>query len=566
MAGKNLFLGIDCGTQSLKLEVYEGGAAGELRLVDGVAVHYQVATEDDHLEVGEDGAVTTDPLVWAAALDGGLQALKGRMALSRVAAVGGSGQQHGSVYWKKGSRELLLRGLDAGLPLAEQLRGAFSVERSPIWMDSSTTAQCRSLCDEAFEGDPQQQAEATGSGLYERFSGNQLLKIAQARPHLLLQTERISLVSSFVCSLFLGDYAPIDHSDASGTSLFHLPSRSWHSPALQAASAGLLSPEALSHLLGTPSPPLSIAGTVSPYFQHRYGFSPDCLLSVFSGDNPCTVAGLRLTLSSSASPSSPSSSPSSPWALSLGTSDTLLALTATPHPHPLLGHVMASPLDPSHCMVMLCYKNGSHARHHLLRRWLTPASDPSTNDADVFAATAAALSQTPAGAGGFSGFYFPQPEIFPPLACGLFRFSPEGLPVASLPSPAHDARALFEGRFVSMRAHARRIGMAPPSRVLVTGGGSQAPAVLQIIADVFQAPVYTLPATSNGAALGAAFLAFLVFHRRSPADPSLHPLHLLLACSPSPSSSSLFTDAFLDRHSTLEQQLLQISPSPFHTY
>ncbi len=39
----------------------------------------------------------------------------------RVAGVGGSGQQHGSVYWKRGSQELLAN-LDAKQPLQEQLQ------------------------------------------------------------------------------------------------------------------------------------------------------------------------------------------------------------------------------------------------------------------------------------------------------------------------------------------------------------------------------------------------------------------------------------------------------------
>ena len=38
----------------------------------------------------------------------------------RVAAIGGSGQQHGSVYWRRGSSETLAN-LDAGKTLHEQL-------------------------------------------------------------------------------------------------------------------------------------------------------------------------------------------------------------------------------------------------------------------------------------------------------------------------------------------------------------------------------------------------------------------------------------------------------------
>lgn len=62
----------------------------------------------------------------------------------QVAAVSGSGQQHGSAYWKTGARAAL-KGLKPGKPIKEQLAGAFAVPESPIWMDSSTSKQCADL-------------------------------------------------------------------------------------------------------------------------------------------------------------------------------------------------------------------------------------------------------------------------------------------------------------------------------------------------------------------------------------------------------------------------------------
>lgn len=55
-------------------------------------------------------------------------------------------QQHGSVYWQKGAQETLKK-LDPSQFLHEQLSHSFSVTNSPIWMDSSTTKQCRELED-----------------------------------------------------------------------------------------------------------------------------------------------------------------------------------------------------------------------------------------------------------------------------------------------------------------------------------------------------------------------------------------------------------------------------------
>ena len=42
---------------------------------------------------------------------------------------------------------------------------------SPVWMDSSTTAECRKL--EEAVGGAQRLADITGSRAYERFTGNQ---------------------------------------------------------------------------------------------------------------------------------------------------------------------------------------------------------------------------------------------------------------------------------------------------------------------------------------------------------------------------------------------------------
>ena len=83
--------------------------------------------------------------MWVEAFDLILQKLSNaNFDFAKVIAVSGSGQQHGSVYWSKGSSEVL-RSLDSKRSLKEQLENAFSVKESPIWMDSSTTLQCKEI-------------------------------------------------------------------------------------------------------------------------------------------------------------------------------------------------------------------------------------------------------------------------------------------------------------------------------------------------------------------------------------------------------------------------------------
>jgi len=61
-------------------------------------------------------------------------------------------QQHGTVYWNKGSRNRLQR-LDPIKFLHEQFATSFSVTHSPVWMDSSTVEECDVL--EEIAGGPQ---------------------------------------------------------------------------------------------------------------------------------------------------------------------------------------------------------------------------------------------------------------------------------------------------------------------------------------------------------------------------------------------------------------------------
>jgi xylulokinase len=107
----------------------------------------------------------------------------------------------------------------------------FAIEDSPIWMDSSTTEQCRSI--EQALGGAQALAEITGSRAYERFTGNQIAKIYETKQASYEECECISLVSSFLASLCLGDFAPIDYSDGSGMNLMNIYTKTWDPVCLQ---------------------------------------------------------------------------------------------------------------------------------------------------------------------------------------------------------------------------------------------------------------------------------------------------------------------------------------------
>ncbi|GJQ84749.1 hypothetical protein Trydic_g4878, partial [Trypoxylus dichotomus] len=219
---------------------------------------------------------------------------------SKIAAISGTAQQHGSVYWQKGADDKL-KHLDSDQFLHQQLSTYFSVINSPVWMDSSTTKYCREL--EEAVGGAEELAKITGSRAYERFTASQIAKIYQTKPETYQNTERISLVSSFLCSLFLGRIAPIDVSDGSGMNLMDIKTKKWHQTLLNATAPNL------GEKLGEVVPSHAILGSISAYFTDRWAFNSECKIVAFTGDNPASLIGMGLTEG---------------WlAVSLGTSDTL---------------------------------------------------------------------------------------------------------------------------------------------------------------------------------------------------------------------------------------------------
>ncbi len=467
-----LFLGLDFSTQGIKaLAVDETLRVAVERNVNFDAELPAFETRGG-VHKGADGlTVTAPPLLWVAALDLLLSRMKAdRFPFARVSAVSVSGQQHGSVYWKKGARRRL-KGLKAGQLLQDQLAGAFAVAASPVWMDSSTTAECRAR--EVALGGPQAVADITGSRAYERFTGNQIARIARCQPVAYAATERISLVSSFAASLLTGDYAPIDWSDGSGMNLLDIRGHAWDAKSLEVTA-----PE-LAARLGAPVASHTLVGRLAPALRQDYGFTAACQVVAASGDNPCSLAGLGLRKPGDI-------------AISLGTSDTVFGALKAPKPSGREGHVFVNPVDPDGYMALICFKNGSLTRDAVRREI----------KAGNWRAFGARVAQSRPGNGGNLGFYIREPEITPPiLRTGTFRFGPEGSPVSSFP-PDVEARAVLEGQFLSMRLHAAAVGIQPAG-ILATGGASVDPAVLRVIADVFGVPVLTGEAP-NSAALGAA--------------------------------------------------------------
>nr|XP_048279029.1 xylulose kinase isoform X5 [Myodes glareolus] len=294
----------------------------------------------------------------------------------------------------------------------------------------------------------------------------------------------------------------------------------------------------LEEKLGSPVPSCSVVGAISSYYVQRYGFPPACKVVAFTGDNPASLAGMRLE--------------EGDIAVSLGTSDTLFLWLQEPMPA-LEGHIFCNPVDVQHYMALLCFKNGSLMREKI--------RDESASGS--WSKFSKALQSTEMGNKGNLGFYFDVMEITPGIM-GRHRFNAENTEVSAFPGDV-EIRALIEGQFMAKRIHAEGLGyrVMPKTKILATGGASHNKDILQVLADVFGAPVYVIDTTSS-ACVGSAYRAFhglaggtgVAFSEVVKSAP-----HPSLAATPSPRASQVY-EALLPRYAQLEQRVLSQARGP----
>jgi xylulokinase len=467
------YLGLDSSTQSLSAVVVDtdtGKVVLDESLSFGAALP-AYASPNGFLEHADAKVKHSNPLMWVDALDRLLEnAKRGGFDWSTVSAISGAGQQHGSVYLStpiaKSPR------FSPGKPLAKQVEPLLSRKTSPIWMDSSTSAECREIA-ESVGGDGAV-TRSTGSRAIERFTGPQIRKFWKDDPAGYEKTAEIHLVSSFMAALLTQSSAPIDYGDGSGMNLLDLESLDWSAKLAQATAPNLV------EKLRRPVASATVVGPLAPYFVEKYGFRADTPVVVFTGDNPSSLVGMGATEPGTA-------------VVSLGTSDTVFAAMRAPKTDPRgFGHVFGNPAGGFMCLI--CYSNGSLAREAVAKKV----------GLDWPGFERAILEGTRPGNTGNLMLPFFVPEITPRLSSPAVRLfgSPD---FEEWRAPAEAARAVVESQALSMQHHSDWIGERP-SQILVTGGAAKNRGILQVIADVFQAELRTL-SVANSSALGGALRA-----------------------------------------------------------
>ncbi|KAI9875508.1 MAG: hypothetical protein M1830_008401 [Pleopsidium flavum] len=514
-----LYLGFDLSTQQLKALAL----TSDLNVVYEAKFDFDVDSTYSDIEKGvitndEEHEVFAPVSMWLQAIDGVLQRLKDKgLDFTRVRGISGAGQQHGSIYWSEQGQQLL-QNLDRYKTLEEQLDSAFSYPYSPNWQDASTQKECDAF--DTFLGSEEALAQKSGSKAHHRFTGPQILRFRQKNPLAYQRTCRVSLVSSFLASVFLGEIAPFDISDVCGMNLWDINAGDWHDGLLK-LTAGPSGVSALKKKLGkVPEDGGGSLGNINRYFVEKFGFSPECSIAPFTGDNPATILALPLRPNDAM--------------VSLGTSTTFLMSTPMYRPDPAV-HFFNHPTTANLYMFMLCYKNGGLAREQVrdaINQDITSSSSASRSweNFDRISITTPPLGQSSDAPLMKMGLYFPRPEIVPNVQAGEwhFKYDPTEKSLVETQEgwrrPHDDARIIIESQMLSLRLRSQDLvespghGLPPqPRRVYLVGGGSQNAAIAKIAGEVLggREGVFKLDVGENACALGAAYKAVWAVERKS---------------------------------------------------
>lgn len=307
-------LGVDLGTQSLKVVFYDSAA------------HEMVASAASPLEVfrGVDGRAEQQAEWWLDALRAALRKVPSEIRDS-VQAIAVSGQQHGFVAVD-----------DSGRVLAPV----------KLWCDTSTQREADEIT--AACGGRDKCIELSGNPVLTGYTAPKIRWLAGHHADLYRQMTRILLPHDYL-NFFLTGVAAMECGDASGTALLDVRRRQWSTAMLRAVDSSRDLSECLPPLVA----PGDVLGSVSEQAARDLGLPAGVPVAPGGGDNMMAAIGTgnvtpgRLTIS-------------------LGTSGTLFAYSDEPvvDDH---GNIAAFCDSTGGWLPLLCTMNCTHATE-LIRR------------------------------------------------------------------------------------------------------------------------------------------------------------------------------------------------------
>ncbi len=465
-------IGIDIGTQGTKTLVFD---------LEKAAVIAQSSQSYGMIEGLPEGHREQEPWLWIKAVDHTVKDCLKQLgaAVSRVAAIGVSGQQHGLVV------------LDAQNSI---------IRPAKLRCDTSTSDQCDEIS-RAFGGTPGL-IELAGNPILPGYTAPKILWLKQNEPQNFQRIETILLPHDFI-NYWLTGVKRMEPGDASGTGFFDVRNRRWCREIIDFIDPGL------HQVLPDIGSSLDVLGPIRPELADAWGMGRDVVVSAGGGDNMMGAIGTGNVSNGQVT-------------VSLGTSGTVFGV----HHQPLIdprGEVAAFCDSTGKWLPLVCTMNATvvtdAVRGHY--GW-------------GFERMEQEVAATPMGANGLMMLPYLQGERTPSLpdGCGVIH----GLNVNNF-KPANMMRAAMEGVSLSLGYGMMRLcelGVEPTS-VRITGGGAKSAVWRQMISDVFGLPLVGLK-TDEGAALGAALQAAVSFFRHSREDLSYEEI-ISYAVVPDPETS-----------------------------
>ncbi|KAL5521859.1 hypothetical protein ACEPAF_1703 [Sanghuangporus sanghuang] len=540
------FLGLELATDQLRAAIVDE----QLDLVGVECVDFDSELTEFQTHGGifttPGEAYTTPVEMWIKALDLLLQKLQCNFDLSKIKSIGGSSQL-ACVWWKSSIPASLLRFTDPSWTIYDHLFNSgdpFSLPNSPVAQDTSTLPQALAL--EHALGGPDAAASRLGTSLHASLLAAHALRMRETQPEVWRRTGRLTLASTLLCSLLLGNWAPTSESEACATGMWSVAQRMWDDSVLEIVAGSSSAEHAgrLSMMLGDVDLHAGgrKIGNISPYYVERFGFSPETILLPFTSDYLCTY------LSLCPSPTD--------VVLQFGPMDVMLSPATQFIPnrqYTLVPHPAQDTAEKRRYVAMLMNRNGDVPRA-LVR-------DMYTKSWSAFDRLVAIVP--PGGSIGLDdklfSFWHLQAEAFPfSHVKGIFRFE-TGIKTNEFRDLRANPRCLLESQLLSFRnRYARmrsstlysRVSSTPqaqsliatglglpfdpysiaqlPRRILATGAAANFPSIVNLLGDIFNAPIFipqtqldsahaVAPAGPGAGVAGGPKAQFAAAHRNAPA-------------------------------------------------
>ncbi len=439
-----MYLGIDCGTQSLKILVWDP--------INRTS--YSSSESYDLIENLPPGHKEQHPSNWIDALESCMGALRQQgVDLGAVRGIGVSGQQHGLVV------------LDSSDHV---------IRPAKLWNDTSTEPQCRSILKAA--GGTSSYMDEIGNALPPGFTASKIAWIKQHEPDSYLRIHSLMLPHDYL-NFYLTGEMTAEPGDASGTGYFRVRQREWSTQALSWIDPDRDLESCLPRLIPSNQP----AGALRSVLAQKWGMGAAVTVSSGGGDNMMGAIG-----SGNVSPGT--------ITVSLGTSGTLYSCSSSPVIDPG-GEVAAFCASSGGWLPLVCTMNVTVATEMIRSGFFGAGLEDFDEQID----------QVPPGSEGLLLLPYLEGERVPnsPEGTGVFL----GIRQATA-SPPYLGRAAMEGVTLGLKYGLERLkhlGLTP-SEIRLIGGGSRSRVWRGIAADALGVAC-VCPSNEEGPAFGAALQA-----------------------------------------------------------